>query len=262
MPTMFRRLTITICAAALCLLGAGLAQGELRQAGNVRISFGGDFAPQSLPRDRLAPISVHVRGAIGTTDGTHPPPVRRVEIALNRNGKLTTAGLPACTGQLLQSTSTELALARCRDSLVGRGHFVAVVEFPAVAPFPAGGKMLAFYGRSRGGPALFLHLYITAPVQTTFILPLRIKQRATGQFGTTLAARIPTLAGGLGSVTEIDLTIGRTYTYKGERRSFVSASCAAPSGFTVGIFPLARGSFFFSDGRKIETTLARNCRVR
>ncbi len=65
-----------------------------------------------------------------------------------------------------------------------------------------------------------------------------------------LSAKIPTLAGGLGSVTEIDLTIGRTYNYRGQRRSFISASCAAPSGFTVGIFPLARGTFFFADGRK------------
>jgi hypothetical protein len=257
-----RRLLIPICAAVLGLLGAGLAQGELRQAGNVRISFDGDFAPQSLPRDRLAPISVHVKGAIGTTDGTHPPPVRRVEIALNRNGKLTTEGLPPCAASKLQSTSTAVALERCRRSLVGRGRFVADVEFPAVAPFPAGGRMLAFYGKRRGGSALLLHLYITTPVQTTFILPLQISRGGKGQFGTTLAARIPTLAGGLGSVTEIDLTIGRTYSYRGQRRSFISASCAAPSGFTVGIFPLARGSFFFADGRKIETTLARNCRVR
>ncbi len=259
---MSRRLLIPICALALGLLAAGLAQAELRQSGNVRISFSGDFAPQSLPRDRLAPISGHVRGAIETTDGTHPPPVRRVEIGLNRNGKLTTAGLPACTGQLLQSTSTSVALQRCRPSLVGDGRFGAVVEFPATAPIPADGRTLAFYGERRGKPTLFLHLYITAPVQTTFIVPLRIRRGGEGTFGTTLAARIPTLAGGLGSVTELDLTIGRTYTYRGQRQSFISASCAAPAGFTMGSFPLARGSFFFEDGRKIETTLARTCRVR
>lgn len=260
---MSRRLLIPLCALlALGLLGAGLAQGELRQAGNVRISFSGDFAPQSLPRDRPAPISVHVRGAISTTDGTHPPPVHRVEIGLNRSGKLTTVGLPACPGQLLQSTSTAAALQRCRPSLVGDGRFGAVVEFPTTAPIPASGRALAFFGKSRGKATLFLHLYITAPIQTTFIVPLRIKRGGDGTFGTTLAARIPTLAGGLGSVTELDLTIGRTYTYRGQRHSFISAACAAPAGFTMGSFPLARGSFFFSDGRKIETTLARTCRVR
>lgn len=257
-----RRLLIPTCLAVLVLIGTGLAQGELRQTGNLRISFSGGFTPHSLPRDQLAPITVHVKGAIGTTDGSHPPPVRQVEIALNRNGKLTTQGLPTCTSARLQSTSTEAALERCRSSLVGRGNFGADVEFPAAAPFPATGPMLAFYGTRRGRPALLLHLYITTPVRTTFILPLTISRREKGQFGTVLSARIPTLAGGLGSVTEIDLTIGRTYTYRGQRHGFISASCSAPSGFTVGIFPLARGTFSFADGRKIETTLARDCRVR
>jgi hypothetical protein len=259
---MSRRLLIPSCIAALCLLGAGLAQGELSQAGNLRIAFSGDFTPHSLPRDRLAPITVHVKGAIGTTDGSHPPPVRRIEIALNRDGKLTTEGLPTCTGPQLQSTSTETALERCRRSLVGRGRFSADVEFPTATPFPATGRMLAFYGTRQKRPALLLHLYITTPVRTTFILPLTISRKDRGQFGTILAARIPTLAGGLGSVTEIDLRIGRTYSYRDKLRSFISASCAAPAGFPGAIFSLARGSFFFADGRRIDTTLTRDCRVR
>ena len=77
--------------------------------------------------------------------------------------------------------------------------------------------MLAFNGRRGGKPALLLHLYVTTPVRTTFVLPLTISHRPKGQFGTVLSARIPTLAGGLGSVTEIDLTIGRNYTYRGQR---------------------------------------------
>jgi len=256
------RLLIPACLTALCLLGAALAQGEQRQSGNLRIAFSGGFVPHSLPRDRPAPITVHVEGAIGTTDGSHPPPVRRVEIALNRDGRLTTTGLPTCTSAQLQSTSSEAALARCGPSLVGRGHFGANVEFPSANPIPAAGRILVFYGTRKGRPALLLHLYGTAPVQATFVLPLQISHRDRGQFGTVLAAKIPTLAGGLGSVTEIDLRIGRTYAYRGQRLSFISASCAAPSGFTVAIFSLARGSFFFADGRRIDTTLARDCRVR
>jgi hypothetical protein len=256
-----RRLFIPISIAAV-LLTAGPAWSELSQSGNLRISFGGDFSPRSLPREDPAPITLHVRGAIGTTDGTHPPPVRRVEIALNRSGQLATAGLPTCTSARLQSTSSETAMARCRPALVGHGRFGAEVEFPGVDPFPASGPLLAFYGVHRGSPALLLHLYITAPTQVTFVLPLQISRRERGQFGTVLSARLPRLAGGLGSVTEIDLTVGRTYSFRGQRRSFLSASCAAPAGFTGGIFPLARGSFQFSDGRTLRTTLVRNCRVR
>jgi hypothetical protein len=256
------RLLIPVLLVAFGLLGASLAQAELSQDGNVRISFSGDFSPHSLPRDRPAPVTVDVQGAISTTDGSHPPPVRRIEIALNRHGRLSTQGLPACTEPLLQATSTEAALSRCRGSLVGRGSFGAEVDFSGAGPIAAAGKMLAFYGRSGGRQALLLHLYITTPVRTTFVLPLKISHRAKGEFGTILSARIPTLAGGLGSVTRIDLTVGREYTYRGQPRSFISASCPAPDGFPGAVFTLARGSFYFAGGKKIDTSLARDCRVR
>jgi hypothetical protein len=257
-----RRALLPILLLTFGLLGGGLAQAELSQDGNVRISFDGGFTPRSLPRDRPAPITLDVQGAISTTDGSHPPAVRRIEIALNRNGKLSTRGLPACTSPLLQSTSTETALKRCRSALVGRGHFEAEVEFSSNAPIDATGAMLAFYGKDDGQPALLLHLYVTTPVRTTFVLPLKISRRAKGQFGTFFSARIPTLAGGIGSVSQIDLTIGRNYAYRGQSRSFISASCPAPDGFPGAVFTLARGSFYFVDGKKIDTTLARDCRVR
>lgn len=259
---MRRRFLIPVFLTLAGLLGAGLAQAELSQEGNVRISFSGDFSPHALPRDKLAPVTIDVKGAIGTTDGTHPPAVRRIEVAINRHGRLSTQGLPACSSPLLQSTSTETALRRCRPALVGRGHFAANVEFPSTNPVLATGKMLAFYGKSNGKQALLLHLYATTPVQATFVLPLVISNKGDELFGTVLSAKIPTLAGGLGSVTQIDLRIGRTYTYRGQRRSFISASCPAPAGFPGAVFSLARGSFYFADGKKIETTLARDCRVR
>jgi hypothetical protein len=259
---MRRHLLIPLLLAIAGLLGAGLAQAEIEQDGNVRISFSGNFSPHSLPRDRLAPVTIDVKGAIGTTDGTHPPAVRRIEIAINRHGHLSTEGLPACSGPLLQSTSTETALKRCRPALVGRGHFAANVEFPNAEPVLATGKMLAFYGKSNSKKALLLHLYATAPVRATFVLPLIISNHGGELFGTVLSAKIPTLAGGLGSVTKIDLKIGRNYTYRGQRRSFLSASCPAPAGFPGAVFSLARGSFYFADGKKIDTTLSRDCRVR
>src|SRR3954467_15590733 len=109
-------LLLSLLLLVFALLGAGLAQAELSQDGNVRISFEGDFRPHSLPRGRPAPVTINVRGRIGTTDGSHPPPVRRVEFELNRHGRLSTRGLPTCAGPRLQSTSSETALARCRPA--------------------------------------------------------------------------------------------------------------------------------------------------
>jgi hypothetical protein len=257
-----RRAIIPAVLLLLALVGASLSQAEFSQQGNLRISFSGSFSPQLLPRDRPAPVTVAVRGAIGTTDGSHPPALKRFEIELNRAGIITTRGLPACTSAMLQTTSSETALQRCRPALVGRGQFKADVQFPTTAPVPAAGTLLAFYGHSGGHKAILLHLYGAAPVQATFVLPLTISHSGTGKFGTVFAAGIPTLAGGVGSVTEISLRIGRNYSYRGESLSFLSASCAAPKGFPGAVFSLARGKFFFADGRQIKTVLARNCRVR
>jgi hypothetical protein len=257
-----RRLAIPALLAVAVLLGAGIAQGEISQKGNLRITFSSGFSPRTLPRDRPAPISISVEGKIATTDGTQPPALRRMEFALNRNGRLSAKGLPACTSPQLQATTTQTALERCGPALVGRGHFGANVKFPSLNPFPAAGTMLAFNGRRGGAPAVLLHFYGAAPVQATFILPLVISHPDKGTFGTLLSANIPTLAAGVGSVTDISLKIGRNYTYRGQRRSYISASCAAPAGFPGALFSLARGSFHFADNRTLHTTVSGTCRVR
>ncbi len=258
---MRRRLAISALFALAVLLAAGVAKGELSQKGNVRISFQGGFAPKTLPRERTAPITVNVEGTIGTTDGTRPPALVEVEIGLNRSGHLSNRGLPVCRSPQLQSTSTETALAHCRPALVGSGHFSATLESGTSLP-NVDGRILAFNGRFRGAPALLLHFYVGAPAQVTLILPLAITHQAKGRFGTSLTTRIPRLAGGLGSITNISLEVGRQYSYQGQRRSYLSASCAAPSGFPGASFTFARGDFHFIDGRTITTTLGGDCKVR
>jgi hypothetical protein len=255
------RLAIPVLLTLAVLLGAGVAQAELSQVGNLRISFGGGFTPRALPRERQAPVTLSVEGSIGTTDGTRPPALRRLEIEINRHGRLSTRGLPTCATPLLQSTSSEGALARCRPALVGEGSFNAAIESGGKL-IPAGGRILAFNGIFRGKPAVLLHFYTAVPARVTLILPLAISHQSKGQFGTVLSTRIPNLAGGLASITKIELAVSREYNYRGERLAFISASCAAPAGFPGAIFSFARGNFHFVDGRTIRTTLTRDCRVR
>jgi hypothetical protein len=208
-----------------------------------------------------APVTVSVEGAIETTDGTRPPALEQLDVELNSNGRLSTRGLPVCTTALLQSTTDEAALARCAGAQVGHGNFAAALESGGKL-VPVGGKILAFNGRFKGDPALLLHFYAAVPVQATLVLPLAIAHTGTGKFGTVLSTRIPVLAGGLGSITRIELRIGRRYGFQGQRRSYLSASCAAPAGFPGASFTFARGAFHFADGRTIKTVLTRNCEVR
>jgi hypothetical protein len=257
---MRHRIAISLLLALAALAVASVASGEIRRKGDLQITFNGGFTPHALPRDRPAPITVSVEGSIGTTDGSHPPALRVLEVALNRNGRLSTQGLPTCTSGLLQSTASKEALRRCQPAVVGSGEFSATLQSNEGA-VPAGGRVLAFNGRVGGHAAILLHFAATTPVQATLVLPFVIRHTA-GQFGTVLTAKVPVLAGGVGSITQLKLKIGREYSYRGQRRSFISASCAAPSGFPGASFPFTRGSFHFEDGRVINTTLERDCLVR
>jgi hypothetical protein len=257
-----RRLAVIGVLLVTASVGAAIARGEVERVENLLVSFNGRFLPHALPRDRDAPITVDLNGHIRTTDGSRPPQLRRISIAVNRYGRLSTEGLPTCSTAQLESTSPGLALARCRGALVGRGRFGAQVELPEASPFPAEGSMLAFNGRSGGKPAVFLHIHGSNPIDITVILTFQIRHRQEGKFGTLFTAKIPRIAADLGYVTDLSLNFGRRYRYRGEPRSFLSARCAAPAGFPGALFSFARGIFLFADGKRITTTLVDDCRVR
>lgn len=259
---MLRRRAPIVTAALLAMVLVTSARAEPVQEGNVLIRLNGGFAPHALPREKPVPVSVRIDGAIGTTDGTQPPPLERLRIALNRHGTLTTRGLPSCRSALLQSTTSQLAMERCGPALVGHGTFGAGVLASAVSPVPLHGKILAFNGSEGGHRVVFLHLYGTVPIAATFVLPLRLAHPSKGQFGTVLSAKIPKIAGGSGSITELNLQIGRTYRYRGQRLSYISADCAAPKGFDIALFSFARADFYLAGKRHLHSTLTRSCKVR
>lgn len=254
---------LAIAAVLLACLPAGVAAArQFVQQGTLRVAFEAKLLPRALPRERNAPVTVRLAGAIRTTDGSTPPQLRKISIAMNRAGVVSVAGLPRCEAPVLQQTSTEAALAACRSALVGRGHFAANVDFSGSPAFPARGTVLVFNSSTQGHPGLLLHLYGSSPVRAAFVLPFKIARSAIGKFGTIFSTRIPRLASDKGYVTDIDLTIGRRYRYRGSRRSFISASCAAPAGFTVVPYELAKATFTFAGGQNLTSRLPGNCKVR
>jgi hypothetical protein len=258
---MRRRGATLISIALLAVGGSAIASAETVQEDGLKVTFNADFNPHTLPRDKPAPISVEVEGKVATADGSHPPALRWLEIKIHRNGRLDAKGLRTCSASSLQSTSTATALARCRSALVGKGSFHAMVSLGREVP--TGGKILAFNSRRAGREALVLHLFAGTPVRFTLVVPLTIGHLKEGQFGTILRARIPKLAGGLGSVTEIDLTIGRRYSFRGEPHSYVSAACSAPKSLPGGVFNFARANFRFEGHKAINPpALLQECLVR
>jgi hypothetical protein len=256
-----RRRLVTLVLLLVVAGGlAAVARAEIVQSGNVRVNFEADFTPETLPRERPAPITVEVGGKISTTDGTKPPALRQMRLELSSAGKIETRGLPACTAPALQSTSSDAALARCRPAQVGSGTFEAQLRFSG-APIAVSGRALVFNGLVGGRPGMLIHIYIASPVRVTLVVPLKIS-RQPGRFGTVLSTDVPVLAAGFGSITQLSLRIGRQYSFGGARHSYLSASCAAPAGFPGAVFAFARGTFEFTGGRTIHTALTRSCKVR
>lgn len=255
---------ILLAAVLLCLaLGAAtVARAEIFGGNGLFIKFGGGFAPHTLPRDRDVPVTVRLNTAIKTSDGSAPPRLRQISFGVNRYGRITTTGLPTCAASELESTSSATALARCQDALVGHGSFDARLELHGGEPAPVHGRMLAFNGRDHGRPALLLHVYASKPADVTIVLAFAVRHPKRGKFGTELSATIPRLASDLGYVTDVSLVFERHYRFRGRNYSFLSARCAAPTGFPGAIFSFTRGTFSFSGGKQIVTTLTRTCTVR
>jgi hypothetical protein len=250
---------VGVAAAVLAL--AALAQAEVIQRGDLRVSFEGGMRPKSLPRTGTAPVSVSVGGTIKTTNQTIPPRLRAITIGINRHGRIQTAGLPVCRIHQIEPSTTEMALRICGRSLVGEGSFSSKVLLPEQAPFPSDGKIFAFNGIFKGRPAILAHIYGTKPAPTSFTLPFRIR-REPGTFATILTASMPHFTSRWGYVTGLEMTLGRRYSYRGRSHSYISAGCPAPAGFPGAVFPLARAEYSFVNGRRLSSKLVRACSVR
>jgi len=256
-----KRLAFTLVVTT-ALFAAALAGAQPVQRGDLRIGFDATFAPHALPRDRLAPVTIGLHGTVATTDGSHPPQLRRITIGLNSYGRITTRGLPSCRPNELESISPATALSRCRSALVGHGHFGAELAVSSQSTVPIVGKILAFNSSRGGRQAIAVHIYASTPVQASVVLLFKIEHRRHDKFGTVVSTRIPKIASDLGYVTDISLSFGRRYRFGGEQLSFISASCAAPAGFPGAIFSFAKGSFLFANGQRLTSTVVRDCAVR
>ena len=255
------RVARTLLLTVVLLAGVcSLARSELTEHGDLFVSFKGGFSPEALPRDHLAPVSVSFSGRIGSPPGSHPPPLRQVEVAINRNGHLDTRGLPLCAVPRIEGASPAQALSACRPALVGTGSYAAASSFPEKETFPTRGTLLAFNGRSEGRPVVLVWVHGADPAPATSVIIFYIRHPGGG-YGTVMNGVLPPALSDYGYVKRISLSLHRRFTYMGRPRSYLSAACAAPPGIPVATFAFARASMRFQGGAVLSSTLTRSCRV-
>lgn len=255
-----RNVGLLLAVAILAAWAAAPASGELVQKGNLFIRFDGGLSPTALPRHTLAPVGLRIEGTIRALSGERPS-LRRIRIALNRGGRLSTRGLPVCPRKRLGGATSAEALTRCGRSLVGAGGVVVRTSLPNQPPATLRGELLLFNSVARGRAAILAHVHIANPGSVTVRIVFEIRRRP-GAFGTVIAAELPEAITRNVTLKSIFFQLKRGYRFHGRQRSYLSAACAAPPGFPGATFPFARASFGFDDGRTLSSTLIRSCRVR
>jgi hypothetical protein len=250
---------IGVVGLGLTLAFATVASGDLGGnekvwcAGNICITDDGGIAPDKLPKRGKAPITARLNGEIETRDGTHPPAVETLDLDIDRTIEVDAVGLPVCRASRLQSRSSADAKRACPAAIVGSGKTEVEVAFPEQAPFRSTGPLVLFNGGVQGRTTtMFLHAYVDVPAPTAVVVKATITRIDSGRFGLHIAAKVPKIAGGAGSATMFDLKVGRKYTYKGKRKSFLVAGC--PTGTW-----LTKGDVKFSDGTKLGITHPFSC---
>lgn len=164
------------------------------------------------------PTPVALRVDVDTTySATSPPPVApspaatSVNIDLDNDFRFTTKGVARCNPTTLTGTTTEVAIALCGKSKIGTGSAVL-----AGAAGPATAVITAFNATPvNGQPQILLHSRVSAPLNTTAILPGVLSPSPLGgDYGKRLVVTVPPLASGFEVFTHFDTTVNRRFKVK------------------------------------------------
>lgn len=238
-----------------CVLFAGGANAALVKVGNLVLTADGGFTPQKLPRQTFVPIDFNGHADLKSVDGNVPPALQQVVLNFDRDGRLSSGGLPICQPSLLEEATPAEARGRCPDAIIGTGHVSALITREEGAPITASSPITLFNGPRQGGhPTVVFHARTTVPATQTFVLTIPIEKRG-GLYRYRATVDVPPIAAGRGSIVHLDVKIGKHYRYRGVERSYTEARCGD------GIFR-TRGRFSFSDGTVIEGSVEKACTVR
>jgi hypothetical protein len=246
-----------LAAGALlcCVLFAGAANAALVKVGNLVLTADGTFTPHSLPRSTYVPINFKGHADLKAVDGGVPLPLQQLVLDFDRDGRLTTAGLPVCQPASLQEATPEEARNRCPNAIVGTGHVSAMISGGGQSPILASSPLTFFNGpRIEGKPSVVLHARITVPAVQNFVITIPIEKRP-GLFRYRATLDLPPIAAGRGSLIHLDASIGKRYRSAGVERSYVAARCGD------GIIR-THGRFTFADGTIIDGSVEKACTVR
>lgn len=249
------RAALVLCGLTLLLVAAGASgRGALVEVDNLVLRADGEFQPTALPRDRFQAIEFSGHASIASKDGSRPVALRKAIVDFDADGRLGTRGLPSCAPDQIANATVEEARQICANAIVGRGRIEAVISLSS-GPLESGSPLTIFNGprQPNGMPTAVLHAHITSPGTQTFAILVPI-ERIRGEFRYRVTLELPPIAAGLGSLSLIEVEVGRRFSFEGKRRSYISARCRDSILRT-------RGWFAFEDGTVIAGAVEKFCRA-
>lgn len=237
------------------LLSCAVAGAALVRVGNLVLTADGGFTPRTLPRNAFAPIDFEGQANLRAVDGGIPTALQRAVVDFDRDGRLSTGGLPICDPASLAEATPQEARRRCPAAIVGTGHVGALIAREGQEPIEASSPLTLFNGpRQEGHPTVVFHARTTVPAVQSFVVTIPIERRR-GEFRYRATVQVPPIAAGRGALTHLDVKVGRRYRYRGSKRSYTSARCRDGILRTHGIFN-------FADGMIIDGSVEKPCTVR
>lgn len=246
---------IALCCTAAALAGASLAGGALVSVDGIELRANGGFEPQVLPRHRYVPIEFEGFFDVAARGGGKPVRLDEAVIDFDRDGRLGTAGLPTCSPAFLEGVGVRTGRERCGGAVVGTGLVEAFIEIPGGGAVEGSAPLTIFNGPPlEGRPTAVLHTRMNVPEVQTFAILVPIERRRGG-FRYRARLAIPEIAGGRGSLTRVEVEVGRRFASGGKQRSYVSARC--PDGIIH-----THGRFTFAEGTIIDGSVEKGCTPR
>ena len=238
-------LKATAIAAFAGLLGCASAYALMIEIDKTVVSVTADISPRALPARGNAPVEVSSITRIRTKDGTQAPALRKIVFVFDGNGSVDTKGLPTCSMAKLAETTPSVARKRCAGAIVGAGVGKARVVLPGASPVEISSPLTLFNAPPIGGrPSLIVHAYETLPTPKTVLVPFPIERVNQGRYGYRVQIDVPEIAGGYGSPTLAEATIGKTWKRGGKTVGYANAHCNGGRLQIQGSLTLADGSFF------------------
>ena len=246
---------VALCCAAAVLAGASLAGAALVSVNGIELRANGGFAPQVLPRHGYAPIEFEGFFDVAARGGGKPARLDEVVIDFDRDGRLNTTGLPTCSPSYLEGVGVRAGRENCGGAVVGTGLVEAFVELPGGGAIEGSAPLAIYNGPPlEGRPTAVLHARMSVPEVQTFAILVPIERRRGG-FRYRARLAVPEIAGGRGTLTRVEVEVGRRFTSGGVRRSYVSARCSD------GIVR-THGRFTFAEGTIIDGSVEKGCTPR